>query len=272
MANPSREFGPYEVILLFDGPLAVPSEGITHADGPEARRRVIERLGPTVTMDVNHFALRGPNGISLVDAGTGTEWTPSLGRAREAMQASGILPEAIDRVLLTHLHFDHAQGLLIGDDAYFPRAEVWVPEADLRFFTDGAARDALPESRRNGFYLTDRILRAYGKRLRPIPHGVVMPGVETVPLPGHTPGQAGYLLRGAGDAILFWGDVLHLDAEQPADPKIGFVFDLDAETALATRRRMLERAADEGWAIGGGHLSGFGRVRRRGEAFEVVQA
>lgn len=39
---------------------------------------------------------------------------PSLGRVPAALAAAGVAPDSIETVLLTHLHPDHAGGLLAG--------------------------------------------------------------------------------------------------------------------------------------------------------------
>jgi glyoxylase-like metal-dependent hydrolase (beta-lactamase superfamily II) len=118
-----------------------------------------------------------------------------------------------------------------------------VPEEELRFYTDTAARDALPEARRGAFLLTSRILAADGDNVKGFPHGHVLPGVQTLRLPGHTPGQNGFLLQDGEKSMLFWGDALHMEAEQARDPKIGMIFDIDRHQGAVTRRRTLEVAA-----------------------------
>src|ERR1700730_15258621 len=98
-----RRFGHYDVIPLLDGVFEAPLDVIIHATGDAARRRLIDNWGEkAIRIDVNCFALRGPNGISLIDAGSGNAWGAALGKAREAMREADILPEQIDRVLLTH--------------------------------------------------------------------------------------------------------------------------------------------------------------------------
>ena len=97
-----------------------------------------------------------------------------------------------------------------------------------------------------------------------------MAGIEARSLPGHTPGHTGYLVRGEDNHLLIWGDALHLGDLQPGDPKIGLIFDLDAEMALRTRQAVLEDAAREGWIIAGGHITGFGRVQRASEGYQIL--
>jgi glyoxylase-like metal-dependent hydrolase (beta-lactamase superfamily II) len=273
MTPTSRRIGPYEIAILVDGLFEGSTDILTHAAGPEALRSALARWDRSaLKFDVNCFVLRGPEGVVLIDTGAGSEWGPAFGRARDLMSAAGIEREAVRRVLLTHIHSDHAFGLFAGEDPYFPNAEVWVPERDFAFFTDAAARERTPAPRRGGFAIAERLTRAYGERMKRIADGPIMAGVEAMPLPGHTPGQTGYLLRDDAETLLIWGDALHVEDIQPSDPEIGVVFDLDPATAARTRRDTLTRAAEEGWIVAGGHIHGFQRATRFGAGFALSPA
>ncbi|KJF73574.1 AidB family quorum-quenching N-acyl homoserine lactonase [Agrobacterium arsenijevicii] len=264
----SRRFGPYDVSRFVDGVYKAPVGHLLHRQGEAALTAALAgHEGETVDMDVNCFALSGPDGISLIDTGCGTAWGPSYGHARAAMIAAGIQPGDINRVILTHIHGDHALGLIDGDRPYFPNADIWVPEADLAFFTNEEARKTLPPARQGAFDIAARLLDICGAMLRPIPVGRIAEGIEAIAMPGHTPGHVGYLID---DQLLLWGDVLHINALQANDPGIGFVYDIDSELAYATRIKALADVADHGWLVSGGHLGGFFRVERQGETFRFV--
>lgn len=271
MTDHSLHIGQYDVTLLRDGLFEAPADVLIHTDGDVARQHAIASWGkPTLQVDVNCFLLRGPAGLLLIDAGTGTSWGPKYGHARSALHEAGIAPDEIQSVLLTHIHGDHALGLLDGDKPYFPYAEVFVPERDIVFFTDPAEREAVPEARRGGFKVAEQLQRVYGSRIRRIGAGEARPGIEAHPLPGHTPGHTGYLVRGDDNSLLIWGDTLHVGDLQPGDPKIGLAYDLDPEQAARTRRAALEDAAREGWIVAGGHITGFGRVQREPKGYKIV--
>jgi glyoxylase-like metal-dependent hydrolase (beta-lactamase superfamily II) len=277
MAGIVRQFGDYSVVHLLDGVFEPSSDVLLHANGEAARQALIGQVGATLRMEVNCFLLRGPDGIALVDAGTGDAWGAHLGHARAALREAGVAPEQVARVLLTHLHGDHALGLLQGEGgtaAWLPRAEILVPEAELHFFTDPAARAALPEARRSAFDITAKLLHAYEGRVRTIPNGPIaaFPGIEAVPLPGHTPGHTGYLLRGAPHDLLLWGDLLHLFTTQAADPDTGLAYDIDPALAARSRHATLARAAAEGWMVAGAHVAGFGLLEADGAGYRVVPA
>lgn len=276
MASRDIVIGDTQVVLLSDGVFETGRDALIHTDGDAARAAALALWGDRpLRIDVNVALLRGPRGVELVDAGTGPSWGPSLGRARDALARQGVAPDAVDRVFLTHLHGDHALGLLDGEEAYFPRAEVLVPAADLAFFSDAAARARMPAARRAGFDIAPRVAAAYGARLVPLPFGPVSPGVDLVPLPGHTPGQGGYLFSAAppgGAALLLLADALHLADLQAGDPGIGLVYDVDPARAAVTRRAILARAAAAGWTVGGAHLPGLVRVVPAGSGFRLAPA
>lgn len=273
MAPRDIDTGAVHVALLSDGIFETGREALIHTGGEAARAAAQARWGERpLRIDVNVALLRGPRGIELVDAGTGPSWGPGLGHARAALAERGIAPEAVDRIFLTHIHGDHALGLLDGEAAYFPRAEVLVPGADLAFFSDAAERARLPVARQAGFDIARRIAAAYGPRLVPVPFGPVAEGVALLPLPGHTPGQGGYLFRAATPdqgSLLLLADALHLPL-QAEDPDIGLVYDVDPARAATTRRAILARAAAEGWTVAGAHLPGFARVLPAGGAFRLA--
>ena len=273
MPQHSRRVGAYEVSILHDGVFEAPLDVLIHADGETARDEAVARWGkPKISIPVNCFALNGPDGITLIDAGTGPSWGAAMGHAPAAMAAAGIAPEDVARALITHLHGDHALGLFDGDKARFPNAEIVVPEADFGFYGNEANRARRPEKKQGAFAITAALKKHYAGRIRSVPAGEAHPGITLIPLPGHTFGHGGYLIEGKGENLLLWGDALHLSDLQAAAPEIGFVYDLDAATALASRRGILERAARENWLVSGGHVAGFRRVAKKGAGYELVAA
>lgn len=272
MTRSGRRFGDYQITLLVDGVFEAPADVLIHAGDADARKRAIEAWGRPVRVDVNCFALRGPNGVTLVDSGVGRAWGDGFGHAGGGLRAAGVEPWQVDRVLLTHLHSDHALGLLDNDAAVFPNAGILVPRADLDFFSDDAERDAATPDRRTAFDITARLHQAYAGRLHALDDGPVLPGIEAVPLHGHSPGHTGYLLQDTGASLLLWGDTLHIADLQAGDPEIGLVFDMDPQQAVLTRRAALERASAAGWIVAGGHIGGFNRVLRDGSGFRLTPA
>ncbi len=274
MAHSARRFGSYEVTTLLDGVFEAPTDVLLHMDGDDARRRLIEGWGDTkIRLDVNCFALRGPNGISLIDVGCGTVWGPAFGKARDALREAGVQPEQVDRVLLTHIHGDHALGLFEGGEPWLPRAEVLVSKTDLAFFTDSAAREAQPERRR----AVSTSPRIWCAPMRPAAEFRARPSAGHArrrgdPAAGAYAGHGGLPAawnRGQPDAL---GRCAAPAGRADADPDVALIFDVDSALAVRTRRALLERAVQEGWIVGGSHVTGFGRIERAETAFRFVPA
>ena len=96
-----------------------------------------------------------------------------------------------------------------------------------------------------------------------------LPGVQAWLTPGHTPGHMAYLFAGG------WclsGDVAFHDPLSFRFPDAESVFDTDRAEAVATRRLMLDRLAQERLRVVGYHQPwpGLGRVERRGNAYRFV--
>lgn len=273
MTTATRRVGAYDVTMLRDGMLKASTDHLVHLKGEAALAAAKAMIGSDgFDMVVNCFLLRGPNGVTLIDAGCGTSWGENFGKARLLLAELGLQPGDVDRVLVTHVHGDHVPGLWDGQEAYFPRAEMLVPERELAFFTNKDLLDTVPEARRSGFGLAAHLQQAYGDRIRAIADGPVLDGVSAVPLPGHTPGHTGYRIGSGPDGLLIWADALHLARWQPANPGLAMVYDLDPVLAETMRRAMLAEAADEQLAVTGCHLDGYFRVEREGDAFRLTPA
>jgi glyoxylase-like metal-dependent hydrolase (beta-lactamase superfamily II) len=274
MSAVTGRFGPYDLTVVFDGIFEAPKTVLTHAAGEDATRRLVGGWpGDKISIDVNCYLLTGPNGVSLIDAGTGDHWGPALGKARASLAAAGVRPEEVDRVLLTHPHGDHALGLLDGDQPWLPRAEILFPEGDFTFFSDPAVAETFPPARRGNFKTVASLARAYAGRIRTIAPGPVedMPGVEAVPLPGHTPGQSGYRIGEGRDSLLIWADAIHLGVPQIEDPEVGLTYDLDPAQAVRSRRFLLEEAAKHGWWVTGSHVTPIGRIEAGDRGWRFVE-
>ena len=260
----------FQVTRLQDGIFEIPADSFIYV-GDEAKGAALraEKAGAGTPVPVNCFLLRGGDEVILVDTGAGSAWGPGLGHARAALAATDISPEAVDRIILTHVHGDHALGLFEGDAAYFPRARITLPASELAFFTDEAARAATPEERQSVFDIAKKLASVYAGRIDTFEGQMAYPGVTAIPLPGHTPGHTGYRLQTPDGEILLWGDTAHLVAVQPRDPSVGLIYDNNSEQALQTRKMALALAARDGLKVSGGHLPGFFRVVPDGEAFRL---
>lgn len=270
--------GRFEVTALLDGHLDLGLELF-----PGARAEAVELLGKAflsssgpVRTSVNAFAVNTGDRLYLIDAGTNAGYLPTLGKLLTTFAAANIVPTQVDMLLVTHLHPDHVGGASRDGDALFSSAELVVPEADAAFWLDPATEARAPAELKPLFGIAHDASAPYAAsgRLRRLDTATrtVAPGIEAVPLPGHTPGHSGYLIRDSGEALLIWGDVVHAAALQLPRPETAIVFDVDQSVAVQTRQRILDQVASERMRVAGMHLPfpGVGHIAKDGQGYAFV--
>ncbi len=268
------KFGDIEAAAVSDGVLHASYDPFRNIDRAEAVRLVgrEDKGAGSVPIQVSTFLVKFGGKLILVDAGTGNTMGPTLGKLPENLRAGGIDPASITHVLLTHIHPDHANGLVDEkDQPIFPKAQVYVHEDDAKFWLDreADARD-IDFVRRNNS-AARRVLGPYLKQLHRVKDGEVLPGISVHLQAGHSPGHAGWLFNAGRESLLFWGDIVHIGPIQFAHPEATLMFDLDQDAAAASRKRVFDWVATDRIRVGGAHLDlpGFGFVVRRGSGYAL---
>lgn len=264
----SATVGDFRVVALCDGHVDFDLSRLPGVTIDEARPAAAPHGvdAGDLAVSVNAFAITAPDRLYLVDSGNGNIRGPGLGHLLRALDDAGLRPRDVDAVLMTHMHGDHVAGLYDGDRSVFPNAELIVSEAE-RVFWDAPER--LSELQRGQLDMARRGFATHAGRTTLVnPGDMPVPGISVVALPGHTPGHVGYRVDGP-DPLLIWGDVVHLPALQMARPEWYFAFDVDPDTAVATRRRVLDEVAADGIRVTGAHVPfpGFARVERAGSGY-----
>ncbi|GAA5049596.1 MBL fold metallo-hydrolase [Thermocatellispora tengchongensis] len=268
--------GAITVTTVYDGALPIFAADM-HGESPE---RITVLLadgflppeGDLMTA-VNTFLFRSGGRTVLVDAGAGTSLGPGTGHLLDNLRAAGLVPEQVDDVLITHLHPDHAFGLVTADgDAAFPSATVHVAALEARHWLDDAVAASAEGVQAQIHRWAAQALAPYraGGRLSTFAFGEQpVEGMTAVDLHGHTPGHSGYLLDAEGEHLLLWGDTMHNHTVQMRAPHVATAIDSDRPGARAARKRVLEEIRTRAWMVGGAHLPfpGIGRIGfRDGEA------
>jgi glyoxylase-like metal-dependent hydrolase (beta-lactamase superfamily II) len=238
-------------VLDAHGSFATFAEVFPAADEDTVRARYPDLFdGPRWQLPFRAY-LAGPT--VLVDTGAGK---PSdLVPGAQGLLPGELDPEAIEVVILTHLHVDHV-GWTVDSESrpFFPNARYVVCEDDWRW----------AESRAVFADKLEPLQRAGVVELVPAAEAEVAPGVSVIPTPGHTPG---HLCVRAGDTVIL-GDL----AAHPAqidDPQLTFLFDEDPVQAINSRLALLNELADTGERVAPGHFPDpFGAIGRAGDGFE----
>lgn len=263
----SRQFGGGQLLFIADGYVSLPTQVIVGLNEEEILSAQAAAYAPDPAMmdlAVNSQVLKLGDRTILIDAGAGVSLAPTMGRLPAALAAAGIAPESVTDVLVTHLHADHIGGLIPDGGPAFPNATVHMPEIERVFWADPSNASQVIEPARPWFDTASAVLAAYGDRVQTFTgEADILPGVRSLPMPGHSPGHGGFELSDGDDFLLICGDATILPAAfQFTHPAAFSVIDFDADQSIATRQALFDRAATDRILIAATHLAfpGVGHV------------
>jgi glyoxylase-like metal-dependent hydrolase (beta-lactamase superfamily II) len=161
-----------------------------------------------------------------------------------ALETAGFAPDTVDVVAMSHLHFDHAGGLLRADGSRaFPRATIVAQRAEWEV--------ALGDNPRLvASYVQPELalVRDWGAEGWAEGEREVLPGVSVVPTGGHSTGHQAILVRGgSGRPLAFFGDLMM--RPWAANPRWVTAFDDFPLDSVARKSELFAQAADGGWIV-----------------------
>jgi len=198
----------------------------------------------------------------LVDTGVGHH-TPTTGTLIPNLAALGVAPDDIDTVVLTHGHPDHIGGNLDGEGRLaFPNARFVMWRGEWEHWTTPLERLRGDPSQHwmHAFALPQ--LLPLSDRIQTIEHEAeLVPGMRALAAPGHTPGHMALEIASDGDRLLVLSDTI-LHPIHVEHPEWNTTYEMLPEQAIATRRRLLQRAAEQRTLVAAFHLPcpGIGRI------------
>ncbi|MCZ6632051.1 MAG: MBL fold metallo-hydrolase [bacterium] len=164
-----------------------------------------------------------------------------------SLASVGVAPEDVDRVIVTHLHQDHAGGCTIwekgGYAPTFPNARYFVQRVE---WDDAVGADAQTV---NGFRM-EEVLRPLEKA------GVlnfldgdteICTGVRVVSTPGHTRGHQSVLVASGGETVCFVGDLV--PTSHHLKPIYVMAYDLYPRETFVNKQAILNQAVQDQWLV-----------------------
>ncbi|MBS0847328.1 MBL fold metallo-hydrolase [Citrobacter sp. JGM124] len=268
----SRQVGDFLITALSDGDMAASLEllsGIEISDAGDIQRS--NGITEPDNIHINCYLIRGRGRVILVDTGTGG-LNGAGGLLLENLKQLGISPADIDTLLLTHGHPDHIGGLLDKKGCpIYKNAELYLHPQEAEFWTDDNRLQSAGERELRQISLARRTLDAYAEKLRFTDGDEIIEGIQSVCLPGHTPGHIGFQITSDNVTLLIWGDIVHYPYIQTEHPAVSIRFDNNPVQAEETRKKILGQVTKNNWLVAGMHLGeeGFVYIGATAEGYHI---
>ena len=209
----------------------------------------------------------------LVDTGAGS-LTPSTGNLLQNLQAEGIDPWDIDRVILTHGYPDHIGGNTNGEGKpAYPTARYVMWKDEWEFWTSTSSLVELKVDK----HVKQLLLAVTRNNLSPIQgqldlvdrEAEIVPGVHAVEASGHTPGHMALVISSGSERLLYISDTV-LHPVHLEHPDWYAIVDFAPDQAVATRRELFNRTMTKKGLVLAFHFPfpGLGHVIQKGEGWQ----
>ena len=252
------KFGELELFVVSDGTFRLDG-GAMFGTIPKV---LWERTNPAddrnrILMGLNCLLIRTSTENILVDTGLGNAYDEKFAflygvdksqtELLRSLTAAGVQAADISKVILTHLHFDHAGGNCFqeGNGEFkptFPNAVYYINQGELAYAKD-------PDPRSSPSYLphTWEPLEKRGQVALTSGDEEIASGVTVLPAPGHTPNHQIVTVRSGEMTACFLADLV----PTPSHLKTHYVmgFDLDPLTTMKNKEPVLKQARAENWLL-----------------------
>ena len=216
-----------------------------------------------IRLRANSLLVRAHRKNILVETGNGTKWDTKQRTTYavqegdplvESLARAGVVPEEIDLVINTHLHFDHCGGnTRIAHDRIvpaFPRARYVVQRGELEHAMSPTERDRASYFRENFAPISEASLWDFVEGGQEI-----LPGISVALIPGHNANIQAVTIAGGGKFLAFVADLL------PTRHHISLpwimAYDLYPLQTLESKRHWLPRFIAQGTIVVFGHDPDF---------------
>ncbi len=213
----------------------------------EEKDQLSDRPAGSLLVEIQPFVVVTTKDVLLLDTGLGYDRDGSL-QIHSNMIHAGIDPASVTKVLLSHLHKDHAGGIShpsVADASRenslnFPNATYYVQKREMDFAWQKGFPSYLPDE-------LEALLHSEKVEVLHNDEGKIDDYISYRHTGAHSPFHQVFWIREDNEIIFFGGD----DAPQLQQMKIKYKtkYDHDPERAMQLRQEWWEQGNKEGWTF-----------------------
>jgi glyoxylase-like metal-dependent hydrolase (beta-lactamase superfamily II) len=208
----------------------------------EEKDELQQRPAGSLLVEIQPFIIITSKDILLLDTGLGFNDT-SAGKMQlhTNMEKAGIKPEQVTKVLMSHLHKDHAGGISLNNDhnkLSLPNATYYIQKRELDFALEKGFPSFMPEE--------IKLLRSSPQiYFLDTDEGLIDNYISYQLTAAHSPYHQVFWIKEKDETIFFGGD----DAPQLQQMKIKYKtkYDFNPDKAMRLRQQWWEQGNKEGW-------------------------
>lgn len=202
-----------------------------------------ERPKGSLLVEVQPFVVITSEDVLLLDAGLGFTTSDGKLQIQDNLIKAGINPSEITKVLMTHLHKDHAGGVAIENkedktcNLAFPSAKYFIQKKELDF----AFQKGFPS-----YILEELECLKEARQVTLLDGNGIIDGYISYEMTGaHSPFHQVFKIIDSGETVFFGGD----DAPQLHQMKTRFIakYDYDGKKCMELRHKWWEQGRKENW-------------------------
>jgi glyoxylase-like metal-dependent hydrolase (beta-lactamase superfamily II) len=164
----------------------------------------------------------------------------------DAVKRAGLQPEDITDIIVTHMHWDHADGMDL-----FPKAKIWLQKDELAYYSG----EAWQSRRTHGGIDPDDVLTAVKLNMQGrvgLVNGdaqEILPGITCYTGGKHTYASQFVAVTTAGGMVVLASDNVYL--YENLEKHVPIAATLDADSNLRAQDRMKQIAGGAEWVVPG---------------------
>lgn len=214
----------------------------------DGEHQLTDRPTGSLLVEIQPFLVKTGKDLLLLDCGLGYAGPDGSLQLHDNIRKAGFEPEQVTKVLLSHLHKDHAGGIgnpekgrfAGGHDLNLPNALYYVQQRELDYAWQTGGPSFLMDE-------LEPLVHSPQVVFLHEDHGFIDGYIEYQHTGGHSPFHQVFWIHGEGQTIFFGGD----EAPQLSQMKVRYKtkYDFDPEKAMQLRQHFWAEGAAKNWTF-----------------------